>query len=468
MNKKPPAKILMLLTVGMLLAGLASACGSNNGNSESSSSGSGNASPAAQESSSAPASSESAPANAEPVTLKFWTWNPSADAYKPVIEKFEASHPGIKIDLTVMESKDFQTKMPLALTNGGEELDVVGVQTGAMPSKIQGSLLPLDELLAEAQPDWQSVISANSVEQIKSQADGLKFLAMGSHGSMVMYYNKDILDELGFAAPKSYDELKAIAQAVREKKKDILTVAVGGKDAWIFDEVLLTILGQQSDLYDQWRYNKGGKLDSPEYVKALESFKKLFDDGVFSKEDVMDLDYTASRNIFTSGQAAFFIQGTWEANMLSEQYRKDNQVTINDVGMIAIPSIDPSGKASIRSFIENGLAIPASSKHPKEAMEWIKYLVFGEGNDMLSSQFNFTTNKVGFTPDASLLTTPAAQDSFKLLVELVGNPTADRNNNSPFSDVVGAQLQKMILKNSVPADIAKDIQNEYETGKYPN
>jgi raffinose/stachyose/melibiose transport system substrate-binding protein len=86
----------------------------------------------------------------------------------------------------------------------------------------------------------------------------------------------------------------------------------------------------------------------------------------------------------------------------------------------------------------------------------------------LSSQFNFTTNKVGFSPDASLLTTPAAQDSFKLLVELVGNPTADRNNNSPFSDVAGAQLQKMVLKKTAPTDIAKDIQKEYETGKYPN
>jgi raffinose/stachyose/melibiose transport system substrate-binding protein len=462
MNKKHPAKIIMLLLVSMLLVGLVSACGSNKSNGESSNS-SPNSSPASQ------AAKESSSAKApENVTLKFWTWHPSADAYKPVIEKFEASHPGIKIDLTVMESKDFQTKMPLALTNTGEQLDVVGVQTGAMPRKIQDSLLPLDDLLEQAQPDWQSLISANSVEQVKSQTDGLKFLSMGSHGAMVMYYNKDILDELGFAAPKSYDELKAIAQAIKEKKKDILTVAVAGKDAWVLDEVLLTILGQQSDLYNRWRYNKGGRLDSPEYVAALGSFKKLFDDGVFNKDDIMDLDYTSSRNIFTSGQAAFFIQGTWEANLLSEQYRKDNQVTIKDVGLMAIPAIDPSGKATTRAYIENGLAIPTSSKHPQEAMEWIKYLVFGEGNDILSSQFNFTTNKVGFTPGASLLTTPTAQASFKLLVELVGSPTTDRNNNSPFSDVVGAQLQKMVLKNSAPADIANDIQKEFETGKYPN
>lgn len=132
----------------------------------------------------------------ESVTLKFWTWHPSADLYKPVIEKFEETHPGIKVELTVMESKDFQTKMPMALSTQ-EDLDVVGVQTGAMPKQIQADLLPLEELLSEARPDWQSVINENSVAQAKSQADSLKFLPMASVGSMVMYYNKDILNELG-------------------------------------------------------------------------------------------------------------------------------------------------------------------------------------------------------------------------------------------------------------------------------
>ncbi|MFC5529379.1 ABC transporter substrate-binding protein [Cohnella yongneupensis] len=455
---KSQKTIAMLSTIAAF-AMLTAACGNSNDNGASSSNAPAS-STEASETASAPASSQ------EPVTLKFWTWNPSADIYKPVIEKFEQTHPGIKVDLTVMESKDFQTKMPLALSTK-EELDVVGVQTGAMPRQIQADLLPLEDLLAGLRPDWETVISANSVAQTKAQADGLKFLPMASVGSMVMYYNKDILDELGLPAPKTYAELKAVSDKLRDTKSDKVSVAVGGKDAWILDEVAWTIAGQQSDLFNQWRYN-GKKLDGPEYTQAAAGLEKLFADGIINKDDVMDMDYTSSRNAFTSGLAAFFIQGNWEANLLLESFRKANQVSINDVGVIPIPAIEPNGKPSIRSFIDQGVGIPASSKHPKEAMQLIDFLVFGEGNDMLTSAFAIATNKTGFTPDASLLTTPTAQEGYKTLSDLMNNPTADRNNNSPFSDVTGQQLQKMIIGNQSPEDTAKAVQKEFETGKYPN
>lgn len=448
--RKPVALLIAIMVFSMLAA-----CGkSNNSDSQSSVS-------------SAPAAESSATESAsEPVILKFWTWHPSADQYKPVIEKFEASHPGIKVELTVMESKDFQTKMPLALSTS-EDLDVVGVQTGAMPKQIQADLLPLEDLITQTRPDWQSVISANSISQTKSQADGLKFLPMASVGSMVMYYNKDILDELGLPAPKTYDEWKAVSDKLRETKNDKLSVAVGGKDAWILDELNWTIAGQQSDLYNQWRYN-GKKLDEPEYTQAAAGLQKLYTDGIINKNDVMDLDYTSSRNAFTSGQAAFFIQGTWEANLLLDSFRKSNQINIKDVGLLPIPSVEQNGKPSLRAFIDLGLGIPKASKHPEEAMQLIDYLVFGEGNDMLASTFAFSTNKTSFVPDASLLTTPTAQESYKTLSDLLNHPSADRNNNSPFSDVAGQQLQKMIISNVTPEDTAKAIQKEFNSGKYPN
>lgn len=453
--KKPFNKTYSLLSTLLVFAMTLVACGTSNGGDKPEASAS-----AESDKPSATASSE------ETVTLKFWTWHPSADLYKPVIEKFEETHPGIKVELTVMESKDFQTKMPLALSTQ-ENLDVVGVQTGAMPKQIQADLLPLEELLSEARPDWQSVISENSVAQAKSQADNLKFLPMASVGSMVMYYNKDILDELGLPAPQTYVEWKAVSDKLHKTKSDKLSVAVGGKDAWIMDELVWTIAGQQSDLFNQWRYN-GKKLDGPEFTQAVAGFQKIFDDGIISKDDVLDMDYTSSRTAFTSGQAAFFIQGTWEANLLLESFRKSNQVDVGDVGVLPIPAIEANGKPSIRSFIDLGIAIPAHSTHSKEAMQLIDFLVFGEGNDMLASTFAFSTNKTSFAPDASLLTTPTAQQSYKIVSDLLSFPTADRNNNSPFSDVAGQQLQKLLISSQTPEETAKAIEQEFQTGKYPN
>ncbi|OPH54957.1 hypothetical protein BC351_29985 [Paenibacillus ferrarius] len=408
----------------------------------------------------------------ETVTLKFWTWSPSAEVYKPIIEKFQAANPNIKIDLSIVggnNSSPYQTKMPLALTTG-EDLDIVGIQTGGMPKQIEDYLLPLDDIMKQTiGADWLSKFSPISIKQLSSQTSGgIKFLSMGSVGSMVMYYNKDILDQLGVSVPKTYDDLKNISKAIKDKNLDILPVALNAKDAWTDDEVVLTIAGQQSDIYNKFHYNQGGKLNGPEYTQALSSFKKMFDDGVLSKKDVFDLDYDRSKTLFTTGKAATFIQGTWEANMIAEKVRKDNKINIKDVGLVAIPAIESNGKASIRSFVDMGLGIVKSSKHPKEAAKFIQYLTLGEGNDALNNQFLFTSNKVGSKIDETLLTSPTAKESYQTLVNLVSQPTADRNNNSKFSDVAGAEIQKFILNGLDAKAAAQNIQKEFDTGKYPN
>ncbi len=414
-------------------------------------------------------SPETAAPTDEHVTLKFWTWSPSAEIYKPVIEKYESSHPNITIELSVIESLSYQQKMPLALSTG-EDIDVIGVQTGGMPRKIQNYLLPLDGVMKTTiGADWQSEFSANSIKQLNSQTDGeIKFLSQGSVGSMLMYYNKDLLDQLGVPAPQTYDDMKNIVKAIKDKKLNVIPVALNGKDAWTVDEVVWTIAGQQSDIYNRFIYNEGGRFDSPEYVKALEGFQKMVDDGVISKKDVFDLDYTASKNLFTSGKAALFIQGTWEAPLIIEAFRADNKVAIKEVGILPIPPVEEGGKASIRSFIDQGLAIVKTSRHPEEAAEFISYLTLGEGNDSFNNQFLFVSNKAHASFDSSMLTSQTAKESYQTLVDLIANPTADRNNNSNFSTAAGTEIIKMILRGVAPSETGKAIQKEFDTGKYPN
>ncbi|RKP56273.1 extracellular solute-binding protein [Cohnella endophytica] len=471
-------KVIRTASLSIAMASIMSllaACGGNNNASSSPSSSdlSANASPSVAPSASATASPSASASSAEPVTLTYWTWDPPSSVLQPILDKFQADYPNITVKLSVWDqqnSSGYQQKMPLGLSTG-EDIDVVGVQGGGMGKQIEQYLLPLDDLLAASVgDDWQNKLTPNSVKQLKTQVDGdaTLFISQGSVGSMVMYYNKDILDQLGVAVPKTYDDLKVVVQAIKDKKMNIIPVAVNGKDGWTLDEVAWTIAGQQSDLYNRWRYNQGGKFDSPEYIQALTGFKKLFDDGIFSKKDVMDLDYNRSKSLFTSGKAAFFIQGTWEAAMISDAYRKENKININDIGIIPIPSIEAGGKASIRAFIDNGLGIVKTSKHPREAMELIKYLTFGAGDDAINSQFRFVSNKSDAAVDPSILTTPTAQESYQTLVDLISNAPTDRNNNSPFSNVAGDNLIKMILNKVSPENTAKAIQAEFDKGKMPN
>lgn len=81
------------------------------------------------------------------VTLKYWTWFPPEATLKNTIAAFEKANPTIKIELREFEGADYQKQLPLAL-NGGEALDVVGVQVSAMTNTVRGRLRPV--------ADWQA------------------------------------------------------------------------------------------------------------------------------------------------------------------------------------------------------------------------------------------------------------------------------------------------------------------------
>ncbi|MCD9024910.1 ABC transporter substrate-binding protein [Cohnella silvisoli] len=450
------SKSAIALVLSVMLVLLLAACGG--GNKDNNAASSGSSSPSAS-----PSASEGS-ASGEQVTIKYWTWVPSADDYKPIIEAFEKSHPMIKVDLTVMSSLDYQQKLPISLSTG-EELDVVGVQPN-MVKQLQPYLEETDGLMKQyVSDDWQSQFDPTSITQAKKLSDPMVMVPVGSTGASFLYYNNKMLQDLGLQAPKSYDDLKNIVKTVKEKRPGVLPLSLGGKEGWILDEIVLTLLTQKSDLFNKIRYKEGGKWDSPEYLEAVKEFKQWIDDGVIS-QDVIDLDYTRALETFTTGKAAMFIQGSWAASMLSSKYKSTNNIALEDIGLTAIPVMSAGGKPTVRSFLDIGMGVSKNSKHKAEAAEFVKFMTLGEGADVLGKLFVVVPSKVGFTPDLSDLNA-TGQESFKKMQELIASAGADRNNLGSFSsDVVGPELQRMLLTKTPPEDIAKNIQKEFDTGKY--
>ena len=94
------------------------------------------------------------------------------------------------------------------------------------------------------------------------------------------------------------------------------------------DEMMLTVLGQQGDYYNKWRYDSA-PVDSPEFIQAMNGLKKYFDEGVFSA-DILDLDYASATEEFTNGNALVYYMGSWEAPLLSKSLREKNGIDLED------------------------------------------------------------------------------------------------------------------------------------------
>ncbi len=426
------------------------------------------AAPTAPTATSAPADT-SAPAatqTQELVTLKYQTWNPSETALRPILDQFEKENPNIKVELTVSESTVYQQKLPLAL-NSGEPIDVVGVQSGLMVEQIRANLQPMDQLMAKyAGSDWESKFVPSNLTTARSLASdgGLYFIPMGRLGSAVGFYNGAIFDELGLKVPQTYAELVAVAKTIREKKPDVTPMVFPG-DNWFQDELLLTIVGQDDpSFFNNIRY-KDGKWDTASYIQALTEYKQMYTDGVLSLDN-QDIDYGQAAKLFYTGKAAMYFNGTWEAGLLSAPFRATNKIDLTDVGLMALPTFTATGTPSLRSYIELGLGVPVSSKHPAEAIKLIQYLLEGPGLAGVAKTFIVVPSKVDFVLDDSLLTTQRARDGYALLIKLINNPAGDRNNLSALSAQIGNEIQAMITTGVSPEDTAKTIQADYASGRY--
>jgi len=453
--RKTTAVILRIMVMTTMFVG----CGAKSTNNK-------DGAPAATETSAAKEVTESPKESTqEPITLKLWTWFPSDKQWEETIKKYEELNPNIKIELTIMESKAYQEKVPIALATG-EEIDIVGVQPTAMATQMKDYLANLDELLtAEKGDDWAKNYDTSALEACKKLTGGdLNFLSLVKCGAMVGYYNVDLFNELGLKVPTTIEEFKTMSDTIRAKKPDVIPVAFAAKEAWVSDEMMLTVMGQTSDYYNKWRY-EDAKVDDVHFVNAMKDYKKYFDEGIFTKE-IMDLDYGRSYEMFTTGKAATFFQGTWEAGMISEKIRKDNSLQIGDVGVFALPVVQKEGTPSLRAFLDAGMGVVEGSKHKKEAADFLHFAILGEGMNLLGKNFIGTPCKTDFVMDESLLTTPIAKESWSKITELVLNPTADRNNVSGYSDIEGGVVQNVILGGITAEEAAKSLQAEWTSGKY--
>ena len=85
--------------------------------------------------------------------------------------------------MTVMESKAFQEKVPLALSTE-EDIDAIGVQPSAFAEEISDYLANLDELMPQAAGEtWKESYSKTALEQGNQLTGGeTKMLVLTNSG----------------------------------------------------------------------------------------------------------------------------------------------------------------------------------------------------------------------------------------------------------------------------------------------
>ncbi len=326
------------------------------------------------------AAGQKAPAPAagqEVVTLEWWTWNSEEydeAAQRAMVKAFEADHPNIKINMTLLPSKGFETKMTTALGSGVGGPDVAFFSISSWFPKA----LPLDSFIERDKFDIGMYYQGfwDTKTQFDEKTIGLPL----GVGAQFVMFNKDLFDAAGVAYPTNdwttQDYLEIVQKVANPAKRiwgsEILTRPF--RAIW-FNH------GENARLYSPDSTTVEGYLNSPESLTAYEWFYDLMRTG--ATPSVSDMSTLSTEN---TGPVDLFMSNRLAMATLNQGHMLNAVKAGKNFGVVREPGVgDNPRHVNAWSML---VSIWEGTKHPEEAWTFLKWYVGPEGQKFLMDNAN--------------------------------------------------------------------------------
>ncbi|MGB9777553.1 MAG: ABC transporter substrate-binding protein [Anaerolineae bacterium] len=229
-----------------------------------------------------------------------------------------------------------------------------------------GYLVPLDDLWAEL--NYAAIIPGPLAKAVT--INGHPYVVpLNMHIQNILYYNKALFDELGLQPPTTYDELIAVAKAIKEAKPEMSPLALGTKEKWeaafVFDSILLEVGGPEH--YVKVYKGEVDVKNDPAYKEALQKLEALVP-YIYSYH--AGLTWDESCGLVVSGDAAMVLMGTWAIGYFQSRGwtpgKEFSAVTF------------PQKPERILLFHPDTYGLAKGAPHPQTTMEWLKVVASPE------------------------------------------------------------------------------------------
>ena len=340
--------------------------------------------PAAEE----PAAEEPAAASGEEVKLTIWhIENDEArqEVVKKSIERFEAANPNVKVEQIPMENDPYKTKLSTAMAAGQEPDIFITWGGGWLQSFVdEGKVLDINDKVEGVKDEYYD--AALSVFKLNDKTWALPYRC----GPAPVYYNKAIYAELGLEVPKTFAELESNCEKIKDA--GILPFALGNSSQWpgALTFIWLSLReGGEKAFMDAYTRAPGGTFEDPSFIAAGTKIQEWIDKGYYPEgANGINYDTGGSRMLFYSGQAAHIVQ----TNSFISNCKSESPEMYENLGLFNYPVMEGKpGKAEEILGGGNGYSISASTQHPDEAFELIRFLSNKDyGQDMADIAGLFT------------------------------------------------------------------------------
>ena len=382
-------------------------------------------------------------------TLQIWIGGAEGEKLPAFLADFEAANPELDVQITQVPSEQFDAKLLTAIA-AGTVPDLVRLYSQSQASLMAtGAFAAVPDGLVDPEAFFPNVYNTN----VK---DGVAYgVPMDAYATMFQY-RKDLAEKAGLSAPKTWEELKTFAAAMKEQ----------GVEWPLSLDVGYDIYNGQS--LNEFVHQNGGSfvsadmtewtINSAENVEALEFWGSLITEGYASPDGPKFMDTVPW---FTSGQIAGKDNGPWLEQWLVEANGRewvDQSLATAEV---------PAGPAGSVSALGSGsLAVLADAENPDAAWKLIRHLTQPEVQIGWYQAFGSLPAVKAAWDDPAVAANPLLDAERAALQTAVDVPQVPTWNQ--VGTYLGQQMELVARGQASAKDVLDDVQSFAESAGMGN
>jgi len=396
-------------------------------------------------------SSQTASEDSDTVELRFfhrWPTEPKKQYFEEAVKEFEELHPNIKIKTEAVLNDSYKEKIRVVLGSNNPP-DVYFSWSGEFAYNFAraGQSLNLTSYVEEDK-DWSGQIIESQFGPFT--LDGKVYGIPWSTDGKAFFYNKKIFNDLNLEIPTTWEELLTVSKKIQDA--GITPIAFGSKAPWTISHYIGSlneyIVPEDVIAKDYSLSNSDGEFTHPGYVTALEKFIEL---EPYFNQGVNSVDHQYARELFNGGKAAIGYFQLAEIGLIEPSLGED-------LGVFNTPFVEGGeGNPSSITAAPEGIMISSKTKHPEEAMEFIKFLTSKEkGIEQLKEVSEYSAVKETTTSENG---SALQQEAIDLIVN--AEKTYLWFDTAVDIKIVDAYLngvQQMLDGKKSAEDVMKDVQ----------
>jgi raffinose/stachyose/melibiose transport system substrate-binding protein len=282
--------------------------------------------------------------------------------------QFEATHPGIKFEITPLENEAFKTKLT-TVVQAGDPPDIFHTWGGGVLAQ-QADAGMVKDISAEI-GTWRDTLIPTALDAYT--IEGKTYASAVDTGMVGFWYNKELFERAGVSEPPASwaDYLEAVRKL---KATSVTPIALAGKEKWPGHYYWAYLAMRIGGLEALRQAAVDKDFNKPDFVAAGARLAELVALQPFQTGYLAAGYATADGQAATvgNGKAAMELMGQW-APMVQRDNSAGKKGLGDRLGFFAFPAVD-GGKGKITDVFGGGGGYAVGKDAPPEAVEFLKFI----------------------------------------------------------------------------------------------